>query len=258
MTVDYTPPPAPPAATVEPPATNSFVRMAGVLGAPAKTFAEIARRPDIIIPLIVIVLIGYVSTLLVMPRLDLTAMRTQQEEQLKKRNPNMTDADFERMSKFGEATVKVAAWVSPILMLIWYVIIAGVLLLAFRLMGGDGNFKQAFSVTLYAWLPMILLSIVTTVVVLLRGSFDPTQAATLVKSSPAFLVDMKEHPMLFSLLSSFDLFTIWTIVLLIFGFAAISKLSRAKSAVIVLVMWAVMIVIKVGFAAMSALMSGGA
>lgn len=257
MTVDYTPP-APPAPTVEPPATNSFSRMAGVLFAPAKTFAEIARRPDIVVPLIVIVIVGYAATLLLMPRMDWSVMQAQQEEQLKKRNPNLTDADLERMSKFGEATIKVAAWISPIMLLIWYVIIAGVLLLAFRLMGGDGNFKQAFSVTLYSWLPMVILTIVSSVVVLLRGSYDPTQSATLVKSNPAFLVDLKEQPILFSLLSSFDLFTIWMIVLLVIGFSAISKFSRAKSAVIVLVMWAVMIVIKVGFAAMGAVMSGGA
>ncbi|HEY0140610.1 MAG TPA: Yip1 family protein [Thermoanaerobaculia bacterium] len=253
MSVDYTvpAPPAPPAP--EPPATNSFARLAGALFAPAKTFAEIARRPDILVPLIVIVLIGYVSTFLIIPKMDWSAIHEQQAEQVKKRNPNVTDADMERMSRFAEATGKVMGWISPLLMLLWYVVVAGVMLLAFRLMGGEGNFKQAFSATLYAWLPLVILSIVMTIVVTLKGSFDPTQAATLVKSNPAFLVDQKTQPVLFSLLSSFDVFTIWTLVLLTFGFSALSKFSRAKSAVIVVVLWGITIVIKIGLAAVQAM-----
>jgi hypothetical protein len=76
--------------------------------------------------------------------------------------------------------------------------------------------------------------------------------ATVLKSNPAFLVDMKEHAVLFSLLSSLDIFTIWTIVLLIIGFAALTRSSKAKSAAIVIPLWAVVILIKVGFAAMGA------
>ena len=55
--------------------------------------------------------------------------------------------------------------------------------------------------------------------------------ATMIKTNPGFLVDMKTHPMLFALLSSLDVFTIWTVVLLIIGFAALSRASKAKAAV---------------------------
>jgi hypothetical protein len=73
-----------------------------------------------------------------------------------------------------------------------------------------------------------------------------------VKSNPAFLVDMKEQPILFSLLYNFDVFTIWTIFLLIVGFSTLSKTSKAKAATIVLSLWAAMIVVKLGFAALAA------
>jgi hypothetical protein len=76
--------------------------------------------------------------------------------------------------------------------------------------------------------------------------------AVLVRSNPAFLVDMKANPVLFSLLSSIDLFTIWTVVLLIIGFAFVARVSKAKSAAIVISLWAVALVIKLGFAAIGA------
>lgn len=254
MTVEptYTPPPPP---TLEPEAQkpNPFARIAGVLFAPAKTFEEIARRPDVLVPLIVIILISYLSTIVFMPRMDWDAMTAAQAEAMQKKNPNMSDDDIEQMGKFTKAFGQVMAWIGPVLYVIWFLIVAGVLLLAFRLMGGEGTFKQAFSATVYSWFPLTINAIVMTIVVLARGKFDPMQAATIVKSNPAFLVDMQEQPVLFSLLSSFDIFTIWTIVLLIFGFAALSKFSRGKAAAIVLTLWIVLIVIKVGFAALGAM-----
>lgn len=246
-------PPPPPTQAVAPTKPNSFARIAGVLTAPAKTFEDIARWPDILIPLIVIIVLGYLSTAVIMPRMDWEAINAANAEQMQKRQPNMSEEDIERMGRFTKTIGTVMGWVGPALALIMFLVIAGVLLLAFRLMGGEGNFKQAMAATTYSWFPLTISGIIMTIVVLARGSFDPTQAATLVKSNPAFLVDMKEHPVLFSLLSSFDVFTIWTVVLLIFGFAALSKFPRGKSAAIVITLWLVFIVIKLGFAALGAM-----
>ena len=233
------------------PAKNSFQRIAGVLFAPAETFRDIARKPDFIIPLLLILIVGYIATFVVLPKMDWDAMAAQQAEQMKKQRPNMTEADVERGSAMVKSFGTVAAWIGPLLQLIWYLIVAGVLLLAFRLFGGEGTYGQAFSATLYAWMPMIIGAIVGTIVIALRpGMFDPNDAATLVKSSPAFLVDPKEQAALFAVLSSLDIFTIWTVILLIIGFSKLSRSSIGKSAGIVISLWVVIIVIKVGFAAM--------
>lgn len=231
---------------------NVFERIAGVLFAPAETFQNIVRRPDIAGPLLVIVIIGYISTAVIVPRFDFESMMAQQSEQMSKRGQNMSEEQLAQVERITKAGAKVFSWVLPVLMVAWYAIMAGALLLAFRLMGGEGNFKQAFSVTLYAWMPMVLLTILSAIIVLARGTFDPVTAATLVKSNPAFLVDMKEQPILFSLLSSFDVFTIWTVALLIVGFAAMARTTRAKAAAIVISLWIVLIVVKLGFAAMNA------
>ena len=242
--------------TLEAPAApkqNVFSRFAGALFSPGETFADVARRPDILAPLLVFVIFGFISTALMLPRLDLEAINAAQSEAMRKQNPNMSDADLERIQRFGAASTRVFMWVAPLLSVLFYMFIAGVILLAFRMMGGEGTFRQAFSTTLYAWTPLLLFSIVMLIVVVARGSFDPTTAATLVKSNPAFLVDMKEQPVLFSLLGAFDLFTIWTVALLIIGFAAVSKMKRGTAAGIVISLWVVFILIRVGFAALGAM-----
>jgi hypothetical protein len=232
---------------------NVLARFAGALFSPGETFERIARRPDVLWPLIIMVVIGYISTAVIVPRLDLESMAATQAEQIRKKNPNLSDADLERIQKFGAAGTKVTMWIAPVLSVLFYMLIAGVLLLAFRMMGGEGTFKQALSSSIYAWTPMLLFSIIMLVVVLARGTFDPMTAATIVKSNPAFLVDMKEQPILFSLLGSFDIFTIWTVVLLIFGFATLARTSKGKAAGIVISLWVLFIVIKLGFAALGSM-----
>jgi hypothetical protein len=233
-------------------AKNVFERIAGVLFAPAETFQDIARKPDILAPLVLIVIVGFICSALVVPKLDMSTVLAQQVEQMRKQNPNVSEEQIARVEKLTMASSKILSWAGPLLGAAWYAILAGILLLAFRIMGGEGTYKQALSATLYAWIPLVIFSVISTIVVVARGTFDPTTAATLVKSSPAFLVDMKEQPVLFSLLSNFDVFTIWTLFLLIVGFGTLSKTSRAKAATIVLSLWGVFIVIKLGFAALAA------
>jgi hypothetical protein len=241
--------PAPPVA--EPP-KNVFQRIVGVLFAPGETFADIARRPDILWPLLLLLVIGYATTFMLVPRMDMDAALAEQAAQMKKQNPNMSDDDIERIGRIGKASMKVMQFIGPLIGVVMYLVIALVLWGAARMLGGQGEYKQALSATLYSWVPMILFSIILTVVAVARGSVDPTQMAVAVKSNPAFLVDMKEHPVLFSLLSNFDIFTIWTIVLLAFGFSAVTRLSKAKMATIIVVLYAIVILVKLGFAAMGA------
>jgi hypothetical protein len=249
MTTDFqqSPPGSPP----PPEKKNVFARVAGVLFSPVETFAEIARRPDVIAPLLLIVIVGYICTALMVPKLDVNAITSAQAEQMRQK-PNVTEEQVAQMERITAASVKIFSWLGPLMGVAVYAIIAGVLLLAFRLFGGEGTYPQAFSVTLYAWMPLVLFSIIMAVVVTAQGTFDPTTAATIVKSNPAFLVDMKEQPVLFSLLSNFDVFTIWTLALFSVGFAAVAKTSKAKAATIVVSLWIGLIVVKLGFAALGA------
>jgi hypothetical protein len=225
--------------------------MIGVLFSPNETFADVVRRPNVLAPLIIMVVITLVSTVIVVPRMDFETMMRDQLAASGKMN-NMSSEDADRMVRFSVAFGKAIGYASPLFAIGVWAVIAGVLLISFRLFGGEGTFKQAFSVTLYAWVPLLVKGIVSTFVVLAKGTIGVEEMAVLVRSNPAFLVDMKANPVLFSLLSSLDLFTIWTMVLLIVGFAFVSRVSKAKSAAIVISLWVVALVIKLGFAAIGA------
>ena len=68
--------------------------------------------------------------------------------------------------------------------------------------------------------------------------------ATLVRSNLGFLVDYKTNPMAFALLSSFDICSIWFLVLLIIGFSYVARVSKAKSAVTIISLWILVLLLK--------------
>jgi hypothetical protein len=224
------------------PKPNSFQRIIGVFFSPDATFASIARRPSWVLPLVIVMVTSLAVGLVIANRVDFGAAAREAMEQ----NKNLTQEQMDRGVKMAEGFGKVFSYISPVLSAIFLIIIAGVLLLAFRVFGGEGDFKQAFSVVCHAWMPSVLSGLLLMTIILAKGGpLIPAQGlATLVRSNLGFLVDLKTNPMAFALLSSFDIFTIWLIVLLVIGFAHVSRLSKAKSAVIVISLWVVLILLK--------------
>jgi hypothetical protein len=79
---------------------------------------------------------------------------------------------------------------------------------------------------------------------------DARELGSLLKSNLGALVDSSDAPVLHSLLSSVDLFNIWTIVLYTIGLAAISRFSKTNLALYVTGLYLIIVAVKVGFAAL--------
>jgi hypothetical protein len=231
---------ATPAAGSEP-TPNPFQRIIGVLFSPDATFASIARRPDWVVPLVLLLLVSLAAGIIIAPHVDFGSAAREAMEQNKNASPEQIDKAVRISSSIG----KVFTYISPVLSLIGLLVIAGVVLLAFRIFGGEGDFKQAFSVTCYASIPTIIKSVVTLIIIVAKGGIIPAQAlATIVRSNPGFLVDYKTNPVLFALLSSFDIFSVWFLALMIIGFAYVARVSKVKSAVTIISLWVVVLLFK--------------
>ncbi|HEX9984629.1 MAG TPA: Yip1 family protein [Thermoanaerobaculia bacterium] len=227
-------------------------RLVGVLFSPIETLADIARRPNILAPLLLIVIVTIVTTAIIVPKMDFETML--RETFQKQSQGKMSEADVDRNVTFAAGFAKVMAWASPIIGIGVLAIIAAIFLGLFRAFGGEGNFKQYFSVTLYTWVPQIIKSLAMVTIILARGEpVNPETMPTILMSHPGALVDMKENAIAFALLSSIELFNIWTIVLMVIGFAFVSGLSRTKAAVIVVSLYVVTVLFKLAGAAMQAL-----
>ena len=236
MSITETPAAAPPPPPAAPgPKPSGFQRILGVLISPDETFASIARQPDFLAPLLVILILSGIGGFIFAQRVDFTAPAREAMEE----KGNMSEAQMESALKITAVVSKIIAYGSPVVSVIILLIIAGVMLMAFRMMGGEGTFKQAFSVTLYAWMPLIIFNLVMVVIIAMKTGVTALDLPTLVMSNPAFLVTMKEQPLLFALLGTIDIFAIWSLVLFIFGFSHVSRFSKSKSAAIVITVWVI-------------------
>ncbi|HEV7921556.1 MAG TPA: Yip1 family protein [Thermoanaerobaculia bacterium] len=244
--VDASSQPLPP--TAAEPKPNPWQRIAGVFFSPNETFQSIARRPDIIVPLLILLLCSVVTGIAVGTRVDFAAAA------MENMPPDAPADRAEAGAKMAQTFGRIFAFSSPVLVLIGLTIIAGVLLIAFRIMGGEGNYKQAFSGNVYASFPSVLKGLIMAVVLFARSGVGAQEMDILVRSNPAFFVEQKVHPILFSFLTSLDIFTIWYVILLVIGFAAISRFPKAKAAAIIITLWVIAVVIKLGFVGLGVMM----
>ena len=247
MTIDASIGPPPPEARK----TNSFQRMAGAIFAPVSTFSEIARFPDWVIPIVLFTILAVASSFVVVPHLDMeSGIRRQLEAQHK--SPEKIERAMEFASKIKTFVPYIALVMTPIV----FLAVAAVFLIAFKLFAGEGTFPQYQAVVLYGWIPMHLQGLISTAIVSTRGLIGQEEMMSIVRSNPGFLVDAHSAAIPFALLSSIDVFTIWTLVLLTIGCAFVARISRGKSATIVGVLWVVVVVFKVTMAAIRGLGAG--
>lgn len=247
------PPPTPP---VEPvhiePRPNPLTRIIGVFVLPVETFASIARRPDWIVPLLLIVIVSVASTAVITPRMDIEGMLRDQMEGRKDVSQEQIDMAVKLATKFQGVSAAFSIVGVPISVLA----VTGIYFIALQMFAGEARFTQILSATAYGWLPMLIRSILVTALIIPRAHIRPEKVAAILKSNVAAFVPVSDNPALLTLLSSIDAFYIWSLILLIIGYTAASKLKRGTVAAIVLSVWILAVLVFSGLAGLGSLMKG--
>jgi hypothetical protein len=129
-------------------------------------------------------------------------------------------------------------------------IVSLVMMGAYNLFAGAGaRFSTAFSIVAHAGLVGIVSTPLFLLVLFLRppGSFDPENP---LATNLAALLPEESAKWLVALCKSVDIFSIWILILIAIGFAAVNpkKLKGSKSFVIAFSVWAAYVVLRVGWA----------
>jgi len=227
-------------------ADSSFSRVISVLTSPAKTFQSIAERPTFVVPLVLLALLGAVVVNVTMTKVDPADFVRQMEEQGRTMPPNGPDP--ETMAKFARwAGTAGALLVAPLT----YVVVALLFFVALRMAGSDMDFIRSLSVTTHGFMPLGLAALIGIPVALAKESIslEEAQGGQYLMSNLGILAGEDTSKVVKALLSSVDLFSIWTIVLLAIGYRIVGKVSNAAAWGTVLAIWALGILIKVGMTA---------
>jgi hypothetical protein len=135
----------------------------------------------------------------------------------------------EKQIAISTTITKVFSYGSPVISLIIYLIVAGVLLGVFNLgMGAGVSFTRAWAIVWYGLLPMALHGILACVSMfgVDKEAFNPRNP---VGTNPAFYMDQSGNKFVLGMASALDVFAIWCIVLVGIGFACNSKVKRSTA-----------------------------
>ncbi len=216
-------------------------RLINIYVNPRKAFLAIDNRPTWLMPMILIGLIGIVATQIMFP----VIMQSQLERIRSMPNiPPEQMADIEKQFTENSAQQRIITLVSQVVAIpIMFLIISAVFyFVGSVLLGGDTKFKKVFSAFCWASCISILGTLVISPLVMAKGTFNVT-------ISPALLLpDDSLGTPLYTLLSKFDFFTIWSLAVFALGFSIIYRFSVAKAYISVAVLWGIWIAISTAFA----------
>lgn len=228
---------------LEQPSMGLFSRIICIITSPLRTFSYLDKRPDWLGVLVIIIIFSLAMSMLYAQKTDLKAMTRLQLER-SGRADQMTEEQLDRAADISGKIGRYMMIAAPILGTpIAFLIVAGLLHLIFSLFQGETAFKKVFSVVAYSYIPGIFSSIIG-ILLLLTRKVNEVPIEELVKSNISILFVQKETPeFLWNLSQSIDIFSIWAVVLLGIGMAAISKLKQKTSYIIVISLWIVWILL---------------
>ena len=231
-------------------AISPFGRVIGVFFSPKATFEDIVRKPSWLLPVLITTVLSIAVSFAINQRVnwrDYISQQMEKSPQAAQLSAEQKEQRVEAGAKFsGPFTYAIGACAPILLVLIMGLIMWG----AYSLLGGiSTNFGTAFGITAHAFLTGLVSSPLFILILYLKP-YGTADLENPVATNIAAILPEDTAKWLFALCKSIDLFTFWTLILLAIGFAAVNpkKLKGAKSFTIAFTVWAVYVVLRVGWA----------
>lgn len=226
---------------------NHFGRIIGVFFSPGATFADIARSPSWVLPVVLMMVLGAGVAFVMNQKVDWRDVAAKRIEE-SPRAANLSPEQKEQQIAMGAKISPGIAWGIGICWpILQAVIVAAVMLLAYNLIGGAGaRFGTSIGIVAHAYFPWILYSLLFVLILYLKTPGTVDLENPVATNVGAFLPESTSKALM-SLAKSIDIFSIWTVLLISAGFTAVNpKKLKGKALGIAIAVWAIYVVIKVG------------
>ena len=237
------------------PGLTQWQRVVYTFSQPLRTFTDIRNHSrSWWLPFVITAIAGYLLFAVVDLKIGMEQVVENQIHISPKAEERMAQATPEQRemgTKISLNVTKGAFIASPALL------IAGILLMSLGLLGtinfvfgGKAKYWDVVAVWMYAGLPG-LIKVVLGVVVIYAGmapeSFNIKNYAP--TNLGAFLNPVETNAAIYSLASSLDFVTIWTLVLLGMGVATVAGIKRSSGYIAVFGWWAIFVIVGTGWTA---------
>ncbi len=220
------------------PELGLFARITGIIFSPRATFTALAARPRWFGMLVFTVVASAVLT----GGFLMTAVGQQAFLDMMERR-GTTGAGLEMFQKIMPYMAYILAGYIVVISPIIVVILAGILLAVFTLLGGSATFKQVFAVVTHTG----VISVLGALIILPLNYFTGSMNGSTNLGVLAPMLD--DRSFLALLLGSIDVFRVWLVMVLAIGLGVVYKRKTGPIAVTFFVLYAL---IAIAYAALAA------
>lgn len=229
---------------------NHLGRITGMFFSPKSTFEEIVRKPSWLLPVGIVTLLSLFVCLGINQRTNWRDFIGQQIEK-SSRASQMSPEQKQQQIDAGAIYAPYATYVFGIPGPLVLVLIAALVLMgAYNLLAGaDVNYETSLGIVSHAFVPSIISSLLFLLVLYLKAPGTVDLENPVATNIGAFLPEGSAK-WLVKLGASIDIFSIWVLILIAIGFAVANpkKLKGGRSYTIAFTVWAVFVVLRVGWA----------
>ena len=220
---------------------STIQKIIGIYTAPRRTFEAIDQNPTWFVPFLIVIIFFLIFQFLTVD------LQMDYRIKIMEARGNIPQEQMDMARTQMQGPVKYIGFiVGPIVWLIMLVIIAGLFYVAGNIMiGGDSSYKKVFAIVAWTGLIGVVSFIIMTILILSKGTMHGVSLdLSILLNTPAI---GEEKSVLYRILSKFDVFTIWELVLYIIGMSVTYKSTVQKAAIPILSLWILWIIISVTF-----------
>jgi hypothetical protein len=206
---------------------------------PKRVFESLKIKPTWLVPFLIVMVLAIGSFYYTYPFImDQQVQKIQENERIPEAQKEVI---IERMKEQDHPPLWQLA-LPPVFGLIVLAVVAGILYFVFNvLMGGDSTYRSVLSVYSYSGLVQVVSTIVKFPLIMIKGNVN-------VQTSLALLLSVEaKDTFLYSVLSSFDIFNFWQVVLVSIGMGVMYRYTTKKAFITVVILWLIWIFGKAGF-----------
>ena len=230
-------------------------RLIDTFFAPSKTFSDLRRSAAWWAPFLILAIVSVAFHYVVDQKVGFRKVvenqlriQPKQAERMDRLPADQRDRVMQQQVSFWKAF----SYASPAVSLLVFLIVAALYFGTLKFVGGgDVRFKTMYALVVYAWLPYIVTYLLAVVSLIAGANPDSFFVQNPAATNLGALMDPTSSPVLYALLSSVDIITIWTMILAAIGITCISKVKRGAAMAVVFGWFGFWVLVKVGLAAAS-------
>jgi hypothetical protein len=239
------------------PGLTQWQRVVNTFTAPSKTFQSIKNgNRSWWLPLIIYAVTAYLLFAVVYTRIGIQQVVDNQihlNPKSEARLAQASPAQRETSNKISVGFTEAAFIANPVFVIIGVaamsLVIWGTINFAF---GGRATFGNIFAMWMYATLPSIIKSILGIITILAGMAPESFNIKNMAPTNlGAFLDPIETNKALYSLASSIDIVTIWTLILLGIGTSIVAGTKRGSGYIAVFGWWLIVVFVGAGIAAIT-------